>query len=176
MHNSLEDYIHEIASGDLGSLEKLYIQTKPVVFGFALSILKNLSDAEDVTQDTYINIHHYASRYKSKNKPLAWILTITKNLAYNKIKVNNHTQELTNEELESLISQNGDYNICLIKEMIDSLNDEERKIIVLSIIGGLKFHEIAKLLDLKLSTTLSKYNRAIKKLSSKYKEENNEKC
>ena len=47
---------------------------------------------------------------------------------------------------------------------MESLGDEERKIVVLHAVGGLKNRKIAPLLKLLLSNVLSKYNRAIKKL------------
>ena len=50
------------------------------------------------------------------------------------------------------------------------LSDEERQIVVLYAMTGLKHREIADLLDLKLTTVLSKYSRAIKKLRSALKE------
>ena len=51
------------------------------------------------------------------------------------------------------------------------ITDEERNIIMLHIIGGLKFHEISKMLELPLSTVLSKYHRTIKKLKKILKED-----
>jgi RNA polymerase sigma factor (sigma-70 family) len=172
VQDPIEECINNIANGSINDLEKLYIQTKPVVFGYALSILNNITDAEDVMQDTYVNVNRYASKYSKQNKPLAWILTITRNLAYNKIKKNNKVKELSDRELEKLSTQCSEYNTCLIKEIFNILTEEERKIIILNIVGGLKFREISKLLNIKLSTVLSKYNRALKKVSSKYKEEN----
>ena len=44
------------------------------------------------------------------------------------------------------------------------LAPEERQIVVLHAVAGLKHREIAKLLDKPLSTILNKYRRALKKL------------
>jgi RNA polymerase sigma-70 factor (ECF subfamily) len=51
--------------------------------------------------------------------------------------------------------------------MLKLLSDEERQIITLHAVSGLKHRQIAELLDIPLSTVLSKYNRAIKKLQNK---------
>jgi RNA polymerase sigma-70 factor (ECF subfamily) len=45
------------------------------------------------------------------------------------------------------------------------LNDEERSIVLLHAVSGMKHKEIASILNKPLSTVLSKYNRAIKKLN-----------
>ena len=98
---------------------------------------------------------------------MAWILTITKNLAYMKIRSNKKEVDITNIEFKT----NDNYDKILINYLLENLNDLERQIIVLHSLNGFKFHEIADILDLKLTTTLSKYHRAIKKLKELMKEE-----
>ena len=75
---SLDNYIKDIAKGDMSALEMLYNNTRTIVFGYAFSILKNITEAEDVMQDVYLNIYKHALLYSSKNKPLSWIITILK--------------------------------------------------------------------------------------------------
>lgn len=77
----LETYIAQIADGHKDGLALLYEQTHAVVYGFALSILRDPHDAEDVQHDVYIQIWKGAGRYQTSGKPMAWIFTITRNLA-----------------------------------------------------------------------------------------------
>ena len=105
--------------------------------------------------------------YKSLNKPMAWILTITRNLALNKLK----KSKKDNIEIEdNHITCDNVYDIVLINHIFESLNEEDRKIVMLKTINNLRFIDISKLLDLNLSTVLSKYNRAIKKIKNEYKD------
>ena len=53
-----------------------------------------------------------------------------------------------------------------LSQLMDTLSSEEREIVSLHALTGLKHREIAQLLDLALPTVLSKYNRALKKLKS----------
>ena len=53
----LEKYIKDISFGNKDSLSDLYNVTKTSVYGFALSILKDLHEAEDVFQEVYIKIY-----------------------------------------------------------------------------------------------------------------------
>ena len=48
---ALEDCIARIAGGDKDALADLYNRTRPAVYGFALSIVKNAHDAEDILHD-----------------------------------------------------------------------------------------------------------------------------
>ncbi len=169
-NKQLEKYIYEISLNEQTSLELLYNETRTYVYRYAFSLVKNSSDAEDIMQDTYVNINKYASMYSPRNKPLAWILRITKNLCLNHIK---KTKRITNEtDLENKVYSNKDsiHNSVLLKTIIEELSDEERQIFMLNSIDNFKFREIATLLNLNLSTVLSKYNRAIKKVRQKYKD------
>ena len=58
-----------------------------------------------------------------------------------------------------------------MEQMLKHLNEFEREVIMLHIVSDLKFREIASQLNKPLSTILSKYNRAIKKLQNIIKEE-----
>ncbi len=167
----LENYIFKIGNDDLIALEDLYNYTRNYVYRYALSILKNCSDAEDVMQDTYININRHAKNYNPRNKPMAWILTIVKNLSLNKIKSKKRKETFDITEIEEVIGSNDDaFNKLLVKNIIGLLEDEERQIFILNTIDNFKFREIADLMNLKLSTVLSKYHRAIKKIRLVYKD------
>ncbi len=162
----LDNYIKKISNNDQNALELLYNDTRNYVYRFALSIVKNCSDAEDIMQDTYVNINKYAKNYNSRQKPLAWILTITKNLCLNKLKANKNRIATDYSEVEQTLGSKVDhaFNKTLLKTIIEVLDDSERQIFILNSIDNYKFREIASLLDLKLSTVLSKYHRAIKKI------------
>lgn len=53
---ALEDCIVRIAGGDQNALADLYGRTRPAVYGFALSIVKNAHDAEDILHDAYLQV------------------------------------------------------------------------------------------------------------------------
>ena len=164
----LSSYIFKIANKDGDALHNLYELINKNVYAFALSILKNHDDALEVMQDTFITIYNNAGRYQNKDKPMAWILTITKNLSYMKLRKCKKTTDI--EDLVFTSDDNNDDKI-FVKHLLDKLTKEEREIVILHVVNGFKFHEIAKLLNLKLSTTLSKYHRAIKRIKEIVKEE-----
>jgi len=168
----LDRYIYLIADGDKSSLGILYEETRSAVYGFTLPIVKNPIDAEDILQDVYVHIYLGAKSYKSRGKPMAWILTITRNLALMKIRDQNRATPLSPEDM-SYIRQPAvtEEDRMVLRAMLNGLNDEERQIVVLHSLTGLKHREIAALLSIPLSTVLSKYNRSIKKLRKILKEE-----
>lgn len=56
--------------------------------------------------------------------------------------------------------------------LLEALGDQERQIVTLHALAGLKHREIAAMLALPLPTVLSKYSRALKKLQLAWKEAN----
>ena len=84
---ALEDsLILRVAQGDTQAFSELYLRVHKAVYGFALSIVKNQHDAEDVMQDTFLKVDAAAGSYQSKGKPMAWVLTIARNLALEKLR------------------------------------------------------------------------------------------
>lgn len=170
----LDHYLTEIAAGNQEALADLYHQTRASVYSFSLSILKNAEDAEDVLHDCYVQIFLAADAYQSLGKPLAWILTIAKNLCRKKLREQKHSADLPEEEWmyslpapERLETEER----LLLQNCLSRLSDEEQQIVILHAVSGFRHREIASFLSLPLSTVLSKYNRAIKKLQSYLREE-----
>jgi len=164
---NLDDILAEIRNGDTEALAQLYHRTATSVHAFALSILKNSHDAEDVLHDCYVKIFTSADSYISYGKPMAWIMTITRNLCLKRLQERKRTTDLDQEDWNRFSSgdptQTNDERI-LIRECMLTLNDEERQIVVLHAVAGMKYRQISALLGIPLSNTISKYNRAIKKI------------
>ena len=58
-----------------------------------------------------------------------------------------------------------------VLELLNTLGEEERLIVVLTVFGGYKGEEIARMLNRKHSTVRSKYQRALKKLRQELERE-----
>lgn len=164
----LDQLLAEIAAQNTVALAQLYNETRASVYSFALSILKNTYDAEDVLQDCFIQIYAAAGDYKSVGKPLAWILTITKNLCFKKLREQKKTESNSVEILQADFKDTEvtPEDKIMLQACMQCLSDEERQIVVLHAVAGFRHREIAKLLSMHLSTVLSKYNRALKKLEN----------
>ena len=63
-------FLRQIANQEAGALQQLYAVAAPKVFGYALSILRNRQEAEDILQDTFLKISEKAGTYASKGKPI----------------------------------------------------------------------------------------------------------
>lgn len=74
------------------------------------------------------------------------------------------------KRLEILETQIGETNLGMVEDRMmlqaafSKLSVEERNIIMMHLASGLKHREIAEILEKPLSTVLSRYNRALKKM------------
>ncbi len=162
-----EGLIAQIAAGSTEALASLYRQTNSSVYGFALSIVKNSADAEDIMQETYLRICSCAGGYSPQGKPMAWILTIVKNLALMKLRSQKPVSPLEDwDPPDGRDHFRASEDRIVLAAALRYLSDDERQILILHAVSGLKQREIASLLELKLTTVLSKYRRALKKLKS----------
>lgn len=165
----LESLLLDMTRGDQEALAQLYHRTRTAVFGLALSYLKNRHDAEDVTQDTFVRAWENAPSYCPQGKPMAWLLTITRNLSLMKLREKDRTESLPEEDWalpgpdDALTTEDR----TVLSAAMSVLEDEEQRIVLLHAVTGLKHREIAESLSLPLSTVLSKYHRALKKLRRK---------
>ncbi len=165
-----ETLIERIGSGDRAAFHTLYEQTRGAVYGYALSLLRNQQDAEDAMQETYLKIRAAAHLYRAQGKPMAWIITITRNICLMKFRQDKKDVGLLQERSEPRIVlssiENREDRIVL-ETALSALSREECQIIMLHAVSGLKHREISEMLQMPLSTVLSKYNRGIGKLRRK---------
>ena len=110
-HAAKESYVLEallarIAQGDKDALGELYDRTHSQVYGFAMSLSHCPVDAEDVLQETYINVFSASESYTPHGKPMAWIMTIAKNLARMRLREVKRSCDMPDEDWSGYLADN----------------------------------------------------------------------
>ena len=106
-------------------------------------------------QDTFLKIYQKAADYTSYDKPMAWIFTIARNFAL--MKFRDRKKEDSMEEVsdmpEAIFSFLEDVSERIVLETaVNKLDENERTILLLHAVSGLKNREIAELLDMPINT------------------------
>jgi len=164
---AIEENILRLGDGDGSALEPLYELTRAGVYAFALSITRSIHDAEDVVQETYLRIADAAPRYRANGRPMPWIMTIAKNLSLMKLREHGRLDMMPYEDWERLtahLPRVTSEDRLVLYAALYRLTESERKLIALHVVGGFLHRECAEMLHLPLSTVLSRYNRAMRKL------------
>ena len=163
----LDGLLFRVAAGDREALAALYRRTRTAVYGLALTYVKNAYDAQDVTQDTFVRVWDSAQQYRSQGSPMGWLLTVARNLALMKLRQGARQVALDEEEWAAIPADSPNVSPedrQVLQTALAALGDQERQVVLLHAVTGLKHREIAALLELPLATVLSKYHRALRKL------------
>lgn len=168
----LEQLLLQVGRGDREAFAQLYGLTRGAVYALALSLLRDAHEAQDVAQDVYVKVWESAPAYRSQGSPMAWLLTVARNLARSRLRQSGRQIELDEEAWNAIPAAVPDVEERqFLRGALARLGTEEREIVLLHAVTGLKHREIAQLLELPLSTVLSKYHRGLKKLRAQMKGE-----
>lgn len=170
------------------SLQILFESTYRKVYLAAYSILLDSEMAKDAAQEAYLRAFKSINTLREKSKFQAWVCSIaintSKDMLRDKIKQRKHRFEPINNpsegiklELENILI---DYNLPddiyekgelrrEIMEILNSLKEIERQIIILKYYQDLSYDEIAAILNTKIGTVKSTFHRSKSKILRKLK-------
>lgn len=173
---NIEAQMDRFKHGDEQAFLEIYEATRHIVFATAINILKDYALAEDIMQDTYIKMRASVCSYQSNTNPIAWIVTIARNLSLNLYKQRKREQATdfldTAEERKYGKEENLETGV-LLEQAYKALNQTEREIVTMHAIIGLKHREIAQIMGFPLGTVLFKYSASIKKMKDSMLGEDN---
>ena len=76
-----------IPAGDRAALQTVYRLTSAKLFGVALRILGERSEAEDVLQEVYLTVWRKAADFDAgRASPMSWLIAITRNRAIDRLR------------------------------------------------------------------------------------------
>ena len=165
---NIDDIVEEFRVANYTHFDQFYNETKKNVFFTIIAIIKDRSVVDDLMQDTYIKFLENISKYQNTSIN-AYLSTMARNIAinyYNKEKRVVHDDEIIDYQ-QAEDNNKKDYQYVEVMEMLKTLDDTSREIVIMHTINDLKFKEIAKIIGKPLGTILWIYNKAIKELQRK---------
>ena len=120
---NLEDLLYRCALHDAKALSRLYEVTSSKLFGLCLKIVTRQDIAEDVLQDSFINIWNKADQYRgNKGSALSWMIGIVRNKSIDWIRKNPSGRDISDEVLLEMpdLSPNGN-NPAALGDDVDAL-------------------------------------------------------
>lgn len=163
----IREIILELKERNYQSFDEFYSLTSKLVYYMIAGIVKNNAIIEDLMQDTYIAFLENIDNVSIKNNPSSYLAQIAKNLSIN--YCNKYAKvDLNNEYFDKMKDPLSEENLNLIDlGIIDYLSGIEKEIVIMHIIGEMRFKDIAVVVDKPLGTVLWLYNKAIKYLRKK---------
>jgi RNA polymerase sigma-70 factor (ECF subfamily) len=173
-----QDLLTRIAGGDASALEDLHRLMADRLFGLTLTILKDRQESEDASQEVFLKIWKKAGSYREDlGSPLGWLLTITRNTAYDRYRKRmrraEHMESIQNEMKERATSSDaqpaddrllGVERQAKIWEALANLGQEQREAIELAFFSGHTQLEVSEKLGVPLGTTKARIRRGMQSL------------
>jgi RNA polymerase sigma-70 factor (ECF subfamily) len=147
------------------------------LYGYALVLTQNRSDAEDLVQETYVRAIRAMGRLRDDSNVKGWLFTILRNIWLNELRQRRKAPEVVDVEADvrtsNLIDESaknphdvyvGDLDRRHVRKAIQQLPEEAREVILLREWEELSYQEIATVLDCPVGTVMSRLARARSKL------------
>lgn len=147
------------------SFNIIFEKYRYLVYTVAYDILKNVEESKDIVNETFLKMYEKRANFTNEGDLKYYLLVIARNLSINRSKQLQYHLSYSDD----MAGKSDDKDISLYLEKFKRVLDrEEYKYLVLHIVYGFTFLEIAKANHLTTSQVSSKYQRGIKKLRDYY--------
>jgi len=170
-------------SGDVNAFEIIVKRYEKMIYNLAMAKTQNKENAQDISQECFLRAYKMLRSYRTDSAFSTWIYRICQNLIFDfyrktkKIKTfslsvsDSDDGELKEQDIpdtggdpsEQIIREE---KIKKIRELVNSLPDDLREIIILRDFQNLSYDNIAEILELEIGTVKSRLNRAREKLKN----------
>ena len=159
--------------GDQTAFNEIYEDTKGKIFANIYSYVKSKEASEDILSDTYIRFINSIEDITPDKSILGYLYTISRNLSLNYIEKNKRYVEDPTLILENASSEENSYvdNSDIVRIMKEILNPDMFNVIMLHLINGLDYSEIATTLNKNENTIRWQYNEGLKKVREALKDD-----
>lgn len=172
--SALERLLEAAATGDQSAFSDLYDATAARVHGLVLRVLTDRAQAEEVTQEVFLEVWRTASKFDaSRGSALGWLLTLAHRRAVDRVRsaVAAKRREATYEReaeqpaydsTEETVSSRLDAE--RVRTALVALTDHQRKAVELAYFGGHTHTEVAEVLGIPLGTAKSRIRDGLARL------------
>lgn len=171
---------------DQDALTELYTRYQPLVHSMAMSVLRNETLAEEVTQDIFLRLWQSPDKWDpTKGQLSSWLLTVTRYTAIDRLRHEQRRPTLNAKPLEQFQDllgdtsthntrqQDGQYdNGMLMRKLIPRLPQDQKQVIFLAFFRGMTHSNIAEHLNIPLGTVKSRIRLGMEKLKLEWLAEN----
>ena len=161
------------AQGNMAAFEEIYNRHHRRVYSICLRMLQNATEAEDLTQDVFIQLHRKIGSFRGDSAFTTWLHRLTVNQVLMHFRKRNVKFEKTTEEGETPVQVvSGTQNPrkmpvvdkIAIENAIEKLPNGYRNVFMLHDVEGYEHEEVARILGCSVGTSKSQLHKARLKL------------
>ena len=177
-----EDLMSLMEGGDAEAFAALYDRHSRAGYSLAYRMMGEKQAAEDLTQDAFLKVWRSAGGYRSERGSVrTWILSIVHNRGIDQLRSlasRRRTQDRVEQSAprsqpsEAFTEAWRNRQREQIREALNTLPEEQLKILELAYFSGYTHVEISNLLDLPLGTVKGRMRLGLKKIREYFDQEN----
>lgn len=164
----------KVKKGDLDKLGLLFERYNRPLFSFFYRMCKDHGTSEDLVQSVFERMLKYRESYTGSGTFTTWMFSIARNAHidhYRKVKRSAVPVEIDEERLEveedaPFVIDQKEQKKNVLEMALERLDEEKREIVILSRYEGLKYKEIADILNTTEGAIKVKMFRAMKDLKN----------
>lgn len=167
MKNTTDAVLKRAQAGEPSAFAELYGLYAKELYAYACAILKDTQDAQDIVQETCLKVYTHINRIHDPERCKAYFFRVLSNTAKTYLRRKSLTT-IHAELFETLSAPEDTAEIASeradLQSALAALSDEERQIVLLSAIAGLRSREIAEIVGLTAGSVRAKLSRALQKM------------
>ncbi len=170
------ELVMQAQAGDFDAFEELVRRHQGRVYAVALGMLKNASEAEEVTQDTFLSAFQSLDNFRQDSAFFTWVYRVATNHCLMRLRKKRPEARGDATDVDNLMSAaeaddaqwarrpdaafvQREFTDAL-DEALETLPDDARAVLLLRAFDGLTMQEIAELLQLTIPAVKSRLHRA----------------
>ena len=170
------------STGDMGAFEEIYQRHHRRVYSICLRMLQNAYEAEDLTQDVFIQLYRKVGSFRGDSAFTTWLHRMTVNQVLMHFRKRNVKYEKTTEEGDTpdqVVAGTADpdkmpiVDKIALESAIDQLPMGYKNVFVLHDVEGFEHEEVARILGCSVGTSKSQLHKARLKLRKLLKKKAN---
>jgi len=164
----ITELVARARKGDGAALEAVLLTVAPFINRFGLRMCKNVQDAEDVLQDTLMNVAQHLGDFEDRSSLTSWVFALTRSACARKRRGLKNQPTVSDERLAesrdpapSPEAQAADMEIATaLSVALARLSEEHREVILLRDVEGLAAPEAAAAIGISVDALKSRLHRA----------------
>ena len=166
----------KVQNGQLDALGLLFERYKKILYSFFNQVTSDRVLSEDLVQNVFYRIIKYRRQYGGTGSFKAWMFAIARNVVADEFRkkgikhwetIEDYQESISDKEstLTQIYDQEKNQ---LLQHALNRLDSEKKELLVLVKLNGMKYKEVAHMMQMNESTVKVKVFRAIKELQSIY--------
>jgi RNA polymerase sigma-70 factor (ECF subfamily) len=162
---SEKDILRAVARGNKQAYQKIVTRYKSMAYYVALSFVRNVQDALDISQDAFIRAFRKIKKFDQSRAFYPWFYIILKNLCLDHLRKQRRMSEIPIEKIKMFEDESRNLEVReALWKGIEMLPLVQREVIILKYFHQYSYQEIAEIIQKPMGTVMSSLYYAKKKL------------